>query len=239
MWIKIPKEEMIQKLSGGQKYKLYDSNIGFIVILNDRVYKVFENQEIYNKELQYYKLFWENDILVSDYEWLWEQDWYYILRLENIRKDFKRKDSILDLWIKRIAELLKKIHAIPLSDLPFSKGVPEERGGGIILWDVHVSNFFEKKWEERLGVFDFSSSQAWNKEADIACFYIEINIDDDILGRFLETYGSTIDKEKLYKYTVLELQEMIKNGMNLGREAKMRYYKYLLVLKERVNNLSK
>jgi hypothetical protein len=48
---------MIQKLSGGQKYKLYDSNIGFIVILNDRVYKVFENQEIYNKELQYYKLF--------------------------------------------------------------------------------------------------------------------------------------------------------------------------------------
>jgi hypothetical protein len=38
---------------------------------------------------------------------------------------------------------------------------------------------------------------------------------------------------------VLELQEMIKNGMNLGREAKMRYYKYLLVLKERVNNLSK
>ena len=234
MWIKIPKEDLIEKLSDWEEYKLYDSNIWFILILDDRVYKVFENQDIYKKELQYYKIFWENGILVPEYKWLWEQDWYYILRLENIRKDFKRKDSILNLGIERIAELLKKIHSLPFTEA-LTQTLSQGERRNIVLWDVHVSNFFEKKWEERLGVFDFSSSQVWDREADIACLYIEININDDILARFLEAYGSEIDREKLYKYTVLELQEMIKNGMNLGREAKMRYYKYLLVLKEKMS----
>ena len=234
MWIKIPKEELIQKLSDGSRYKLYDSNIGFIIILADRVYKVFEQQDIYDKELEYYKLFWHNEILVPEYEWLWEKDWYYILRLENIRKDFKRKDSILELGIERIAELLRKIHSIPLSKAP-SPALPQRERECIVLWDVHVSNFFKKKWEDKLWVFDFSSAQKGEREADIACFYIEIGIDENILEQFFETYKLPIDKQKLYKYTTLELQEMIKNGMNLGREAKMRYYKYLLVLKERMD----
>lgn len=220
-------DKIYSLLDLSENSKIYYSNIWFIIISDklDYVYKIFDKKEFYDKELHVYNFFIDKkDILVPNFEDKWKILSYYVLKLENIRKFFERKNDILNLDIIQIAKILSKIHSI------------NNNWKVLILWDIHSSNFFEiLEWNKiRLWIFDFSSSKYWDREEDIANFYIDIWINNNILNKFLDVYNYQIDFDKLYKYTVNELYERIKNWMNLSIEKRKMYYEFLIKLKSKL-----
>jgi len=218
---------ILNKLNILCEYKVYHSNVWLVIIPNskDYVYKLFNKFSIYKKELDNYILLKNSWINVPKFEWLWRIENYFIIKLENIRKDFIRKEYISELGMWNVAHLLRKIHNI------------EKDWKRFLLWDIHVSNFFEIKNGNniKLWVFDFSSSYYWFIESDISDIYIDIDLDDSLLKIFLDNYWLTIDYSILYKYTIRELYERIKNWMNLWVDRKNKYIKFLVKLKKMIN----
>lgn len=210
------------------EYKVYYSNIWFIIVSEkkDFVYKIFDEEGIYNKEINVYNLLQTENIKTPLFEWLWRLKDKFVLKLENIRRDYERKNDLSALNLAQIAEIISKIHKI------------KEYWKNLILWDIHSSNFYEiNSWEEiKLGIFDFSSSKYWEIEEDIANIYIDLWIDRKLLKTFIDNYDLEINMEKLYKYTIKELYERIKNWMNLEIKKRKMYYTYIIKLKERYEN---
>lgn len=220
-----------------ENYKAYSSNIGYIIvpIWGSFVFKLFSSKEIYKKELEVYELFSKKWLSIPKFWWLDIIESFYVLKLENIRKDFERKDDIRNLDLSQVANILSTIHSIDPSHL---LGLGDNHWEYLILGDIHSSNFYERFSEDKsivtLGVMDFSSARVWEREEDIANLYIDIWLDESILNKFLLAYKQSIDMWKLYKYAFLELAERIKHGMNLETEKRKKYYKFLLILKNKL-----
>ncbi|MDD5770582.1 MAG: hypothetical protein PHE25_06430 [Candidatus Gracilibacteria bacterium] len=210
------------------KSKVYYSNIGYILVSDklDFVYKVYTNKDFFDKEIYAYSLFSNIDVLIPKMDIIGLMEGYYIIKLENVRKHYYRKNNIFDLNLKKVAYILSKIHNIV------------KDGKNFILGDVHSSNFYELNCGNDivLGIFDFSSSRYGDIEEDIANLYIDLGLNNIVLRDFLIDYGLDINNNKLYKYTISELYERIKKGMNLSVEKKKMYYKFLIKLKTNYEN---
>jgi hypothetical protein len=206
------------------KSKVYNSNIWDIIVSDKRdyVYKVYNDKNFYDKELWIYNTLKDVDILIPKFEWLWLVGNYHVLKLENIRKYYIRKNNLKDLDLKQIAGILSKIHNF------------KKDWKNLILWDIHSSNFYEvNDWNDiTLWIFDFSSSKYWSVEEDIANIFIDLWLKEDIFNLFLENYNLDIDFRKIYKFSIYELYERIKNWMNLSIEKKKMYYKFIIKLKD-------
>ncbi len=226
--IKIVFDKLLNKWS----YKIYNSNVGFIVVpyKSKFVYKIFFNQKLFFRELNIYNLLRENsNILIPKFKNDFSLKNFFVLKLENVRTQYERKNNILDLDLKQIADILYTIHSFSYNSR------------NLILWDIHSSNFYEIKYDQelKLWIFDFSSSKYWDIEEDIANLYIEIWINDSILKNFLKYYwNNNINYLKIYYYSISELYERIKNGMNLSNEKINIYNKMLLSLRYKLWKLS-
>ena len=226
-------EKLLVQLLIKWEYKLYTSNVWFIIVPenSDFVYKIFsweEKMEFYNRERQIYKLFNDNNILTPEYIDLWDILWYFVLKLSNIRKNFPRKNKLLDFDLEQIWLILSKIHSLKFEDK------------NLILWDIHCSNFFElnNDWKIQVWIFDFSTIWQWDIEKDFSNVYIDLLLNDNDFLRFINYYNGIIDFKKLYKYSILELYQRIKEWMNLSIKKKKMYYKFILILKEKNNNFN-
>lgn len=222
-WKNIDKK-IFDYLKISKRSKVYYSNIWYIIVSDkyDFVYKIFTDKYLFDKELYAYNLL-VNNVKIPEFEVLDLLKNFFVLKLENIRKDYKRKNNILDLDIKKIALILWEIHSI------------KKNWNSFILWDIHSSNFYEiNNWNNiELWIFDFSSSKYGYIEEDLANFYIDIWLNDLILNEFLLTYTHKVYLDLIYKYAIKELYERIKNWMNLSLEKKKMYYKCLLVLQNK------
>jgi hypothetical protein len=49
-------------------YKIYNSNIGFIIVCKDFVYKLFTQKDLYLRELKFYKIFSQEHIHIPGFE---------------------------------------------------------------------------------------------------------------------------------------------------------------------------
>lgn len=219
-------KKVLETLWLSEELKIYCSNIWFIIVPNkwDFVYKIFTDFSFYEKELSMYILLKDLDLNIPVFQWLWLIDNYNVIKLQNIRKDYKRKNNLIDLNIKQIGNIISKIHDI------------KKEWKTLILWDIHSSNFYEIWfWEEKkIWIFDFSSSKYWYIEEDLANIYIDLDINDDDFNSFLFNYKHSIDIMRLYNYTIHELYERIKNWMNLPLEKKKKYYTFLLKIKNKI-----
>jgi len=213
-----------------KKMKTYHSNVWVILVWDDKVYKIFNDDYFFNKEKLYYNIFKNEGIKIPNHD---VYDKYRLIVMENVRKDFKRKNNLSEIWFEKISNLLASVHKIDIS-----KYFPWNDGKYIITWDIHSSNFFEEILSDgsiQLWIFDFSSARIGFLEEDLSNLYIDIDLDDDIFWYFLENYGLNVDLHKLYYYSLLELGERIKNWMNIELEKKKKYYKYMHILKKKIN----
>lgn len=216
-------EEIYKILGISKESKIYYSNIWYIIVSNkwDYVYKIYTDKIFYDNEISAYNLLSNINIIIPKFYWLWLINNYFILKLENIRKNYQRKNEIKDFDLNKIAKIFSKIHNI------------KKNWKNFILWDIHSSNFYEiNNWKNiDLWIFDFSSSKYWEIEEDIADIYIDLWIEKKLLNIFLKDYELDINYEKLYKFTINELYERIKNWMNLEIDKRKKYYKFILKLK--------
>lgn len=205
--------------------KIYTSNIGFIVIPKDwdYIFKLFTDINLYNNELSTYNLFFSENINIPNFYDLWKIGNYYILKLENIRKEKTRFEHMKDVDLQELSNLLLKIYTIKNSDTINWKV--------IILWDIHSSNFFKRTTNWILWVFDFSSTNIWFIEQDLACLYIEFELDNYKLNKFIGILNLKVDYNKIYYYSLIKLLEIVKNWMNIDIKRKKIYIKYINILK--------
>lgn len=205
--------------------KVYTSNIWYILVSSkgDFVYKVFTDSFAFEREKIAYSLLSQIWIPIPKYEVVSSP--YAFIKLENVRKFYKRKERLVDLDIVKVAQILSSIHAIKEGNLSF------------ILRDIHVSNFYEillSNWERQLWIFDFSSWKYGEKEFDLANIYIDVQLDDIYMKKFQEFYTETIHWNRLYTYAIYELYDRVKNGMNLSLQTKKMYLDYMLILKKKL-----
>lgn len=221
-------------------HTLYRSNVWYIIVpkAGENVFKLFKNQSIYEKELKVYEIFKKEWLMTPAFEWLGKIEGFHILKLENVRTEFKRKIDILKLDIEQVAQIIRKIHNIDTS-LYFENS---DKNKCLILGDIHASNFYEKKRKDgtiQLWIFDFSSSKLGPKEEDLANIYIDIRLNTDIMNNFLKLYWQGIDYIKLYTFAFLELWSRIKNGTELTLKEKKGHYRSMITLKERLQETNK
>ena len=232
--------KILETLHIPSDYTLYNSNVWYIIVpkTGGFVFKFFKNQSIYEKELKMYKIFKNEWLTTPLFEWFGKIGEFHILKLENVRTDFKRKIDILKLDVEQVAQIIRKIHNIDTS-LYFENS---DKGKCLILGDIHASNFYEKKRKDgtiQLWIFDFSSSKIGPKEEDLANIYIDIHLNNDIMNDFLKLYWQRINYVKLCEFAFLEMGLRIKNGTELTIKEKKEHYKSMIILKERLQESDK
>lgn len=178
------------------------SNIGFIIIKSDFVYKYFIsndylkdnvwyewNFDFINRELDNYKLFSNNKIIVPIIysTWnieIWNYTFWYI-KMENIRKNYKKIKNFSEINISLFSDFIKTIHSIK---------------NWYIHWAIHTSDFYLLP-DNKIWIFDLVNYYKWDIEKDISRICIWYNFDYISIENFLISYWvEKINFNKLTNY---------------------------------------
>lgn len=203
---------------------------GFIIIKKECVYKIFDDNFNFYRQLVTYSILKNNNILqpeiievISDAK---------IIVFENIREITTKISDMCELDNRAVNNFLKTIHSIPLTeevkDLPCSKLSDSE--GTLIIWWFHYSNVFIKNWE--IWYLDLGSFIISDKERDLADIFIEwYYMDRNLFKWFLKDYEEDFSLDLLVQYWIKDLTQRKKLWENIHESKKIVFEQRIYYLK--------